>query len=137
MTRVPSVCHAVLAMLLSSAICVSSVAQQGLSLPPLAGKAQPHVLALKGDDGIYHQAWMTPTFLLTSLGVYLGLIIRLNSWDIATRPKHVWSILLNALGNTLVLKTVAVFALLLWLAYEIANIWADGLALRIKQKRWF
>jgi uncharacterized membrane protein len=79
--------------------------------------------------------WMPPLFLLTSLGVYLGLIVRLNSWDILARPYSVFQITLHALVTPVLLKTIFVFAFLLWLCYEIANMWADGLMLRIKQKR--
>jgi len=79
--------------------------------------------------------WMVPLFLFTSLGVYLGLIVRLNSWEIVSRPLGVWDTTLNALSSSLVVKTVVVFAFLLWICYEIASVWADGLTLRIKQKR--
>jgi uncharacterized membrane protein len=84
---------------------------------------------------VHKAIWMTPLFLITSLGVYLGLIVRLNSWDLLTRPLWVGHIVLNALLSALLLKTIVIFAFLLWACYEIANIWADGLALRIKQKR--
>jgi uncharacterized membrane protein len=79
--------------------------------------------------------WMTPLFLLTSLGVYLGLILRFNSWDLITRPARIGHIILSTLSNPLLIKTILIFAVLLWLAYEIANIWADGLALRIKRRQ--
>jgi len=84
---------------------------------------------------IHKALWMPPLMLLTSLGVYLGLIVRLNSWDLLTRPDRVWKVTSNAFMNPLLLKTMVIFALLLWIGYEIANIWADGLMLRIKQKR--
>jgi uncharacterized membrane protein len=79
--------------------------------------------------------WMTPLFFLTSLGVYLGLIVRLNSWDMLNRLGSVLRITFNALSNPLLLKTIVIFGFLLWICYEIANVWADGLMLRIKQKR--
>jgi uncharacterized membrane protein len=84
---------------------------------------------------VHKALWMVPLFLLTSLGVYLGLIVRLNSWDILYRPLRVLHVILGALESPLLLKTIIIFAFLLWLAYEIGNIWADGLATRIKQKR--
>jgi uncharacterized membrane protein len=79
--------------------------------------------------------WMAPLFLLTSLGVYLGLIVRLNSWDFATRPAHVWRTTWVALASPRIFETIVIFAVLLWLCYEIASIWADGLALRLKKRR--
>ncbi len=79
--------------------------------------------------------WMVPLFLLTSLGVYLGLIVRLNSWEIVTRPAEVWHMIVHAASSALLMKTIVIFAFLLWICYEIANMWADGLMLRIRQKR--
>lgn len=79
--------------------------------------------------------WMIPLFLLTSLGVYLGLIVRLNSWDLLARPGRVWGVTTYALMSPLHLKTLVIFAFLLWIGYEVGNVWADGLMLRIKQKR--
>ena len=84
---------------------------------------------------VHKIVWMTPLFLLMSLGVYLGLIVRLNSWDLLTRPATVWTVTTTALLSPLLLKTIVIFSGLLWICYEIANIWADGAALRIKRKR--
>lgn len=84
---------------------------------------------------VHKALWMTPLFLLTSLGVYLGLIIRLNSWDLLTRPLGVWATVESALSNGLLLQTIVIFAALLWICYEISNIWADGLAERLRKRR--
>ena len=75
-----------------------------------------------------------PFFLLTSLGVYLGLIVRLNSWDIVTRPGRVLDIAVRAVLNPLLLETILVFAFLLWLLYETVDIWVDGLMDRLRGK---
>ncbi len=74
-----------------------------------------------------------PFFFLTSLGVYMGLIVRLNSWQIITQPRIVWGVAVHALTTPHLLKTITVFAGLLWLLYEIVNIWVDGVALRLKR----
>lgn len=71
-------------------------------------------------------------FLLTSLGVYLGLIVRLNSWDIVTRPLHVLAVIENSLYNPTLRKAILVFAVLLFLLYRFVDIFIDGLALRLK-----
>jgi len=71
-----------------------------------------------------------PFFFLTSLGVYMGLIRRLNSWDIIKHPLIVWEAAAHAVTTPLLLEVIGVFALLLWLLYEIANIWVDGVAQR-------
>lgn len=75
-----------------------------------------------------------PFFFLTSLGVYMGLIVRLNSWDIVTRPGHVLSVALRALTTPLLLETIVIFAFLLWLLYQIVDIWVDGATLRIREE---
>lgn len=78
--------------------------------------------------------WAIPFFFLISLGVYLGLNIRLNSWEIATAPGRVWEAATWALHDTLHLKTIVIFAGLLWLLYLIVDIWFDGLQIRLT--RW-
>jgi uncharacterized membrane protein len=71
-------------------------------------------------------------FLLTSLGVYLGLIVRLNSWDLWTRPRHVMHVIGQSLANAALLEVIIVFAALLWVLYEVTNLWVDGVALRLR-----
>lgn len=71
-------------------------------------------------------------FLLTSLGVYLGLIVRLNSWDIVQRPLHVADVISGALSNPALVEVIILFAAVLWVIYEIANLWVDGVALRLR-----
>jgi len=90
---------------------------------------------LLGKLRVHKAAWMTPLFLLTSLGVYLGLIVRLNSWDLIRRPLHVWRVTLHAVTTPILAETVLVFALLLWVCYEVGNIWADGVAIRLRKAR--
>jgi uncharacterized membrane protein len=72
-----------------------------------------------------------PFFLLTSVGVYPGLILRLNSWDLADRPGYVWESWLQSVENPTVLKVVIVFAVLLWLLYWIGDVWVDGFRARV------
>ena len=76
--------------------------------------------------------WLAPPlFFVTSLGVYLGLIERLNSWDVVQRPMLVWREALTALGSSPLLFSIVVFALLLWGLYEAVDIWVDGVAERL------
>jgi uncharacterized membrane protein len=72
-----------------------------------------------------------PFFFFTSLGVYMGLIRRLNSWDIVNRPRLVWDLALHALTTPILLQVISVFAVLLWLLYEIVDIFVDGVAQRL------
>jgi uncharacterized membrane protein len=71
-----------------------------------------------------------PFFFLTSLGVYMGLIRRLNSWDIIRQPRMVWEVTVHAMTTPLLLEVICIFALLLWLLYEIVDIWVDGMMQR-------
>jgi uncharacterized membrane protein len=75
--------------------------------------------------------WAAPFFFLVSLGVYMGLIVRLNSWDIIKRPGHVWEVAVSALTNPVLLKVIGIFGLLLWLVYFLMDAWADGLMARL------
>ncbi len=78
--------------------------------------------------------WLSvPFYLLVSLGVYLGLVIRLNTWDIVTRPGYVLHTILEALSNPFLVLTVASFALVLAGLYWIADVWVDGLSERVKR----
>ena len=71
-------------------------------------------------------------FLAVSLGVYLGLIVRLNSWDLATRPLHVLEAIMGAVNNPTALAAMAVFALLLWALYEALDLWLDAFLDRVR-----
>jgi len=78
--------------------------------------------------------WAIPFFLLMSLGVYLGLILRLNSWDIITRPEYVWMSVMGALRNHGLMFIVTAFAGFLWLVYSVMDVWVDGLILRLRRQ---
>lgn len=73
-----------------------------------------------------------PFFLLVSLGVYMGLVLRLNSWDILNRPGYVLWVAKHAFETPLLLETIAAFAGILWLLYMVIDIWFDGLKGRLK-----
>ncbi|MCC6728352.1 MAG: DUF1361 domain-containing protein [Chthonomonadales bacterium] len=71
-------------------------------------------------------------FALVSFGVYLGLIVRLNSWDLVTRPEYVWQVTVDSLASTRILAAVGAFALILWGLYEAVDLWVDGVAGRLR-----
>lgn len=71
-----------------------------------------------------------PFFLMLSLGVYLGLVLRYNSWDLATRPGVVWASVLEIVSRPRLSAFIAAFAGFLWLAYVAIDIWIDGLIAR-------
>ena len=70
-------------------------------------------------------------FLLVSLGVYLGLIVRANTWDLLLRPMRVVEAALEAIAHPIILAAVGVFALFLWALYEAVDLWLDGLLERV------
>ncbi|HLK60707.1 MAG TPA: DUF1361 domain-containing protein [Chthonomonadaceae bacterium] len=113
-----------LVFLLYSAVGFLSL---GLSIRPV------HRLLRKAGQ---HPVWMAPPFFfLVSLGVYLGLILRLNSWELFLSPRHVLEIAGESLQNLRLIKVLILFAGTLWLLYLIVDIWVDGVKQRIEQAR--
>lgn len=70
--------------------------------------------------------WGLPLFLMLSVGVYLGLILRYNSWDLATRPGVVWDSMVEILFRPKLSAFIVAFAGFLWLSYAAIDIWIDG-----------
>lgn len=71
-----------------------------------------------------------PFFLMMSVGVYLGLILRYNSWDLISRPSEVWTTVSELWSRPTVVLFIILFAGFLRLAYEVTDIWIDGLVCR-------
>lgn len=74
-----------------------------------------------------------PFFFLVSLGVYLGLILRLNSWDLLTHPWYVVHASILAMTNFALLCVISAFAGVLGLLFVVCDIWFDGLTLRLSR----
>lgn len=96
----------------------------GLSIRPMA--------ALVKRWNIVSVACASIFYLLVSMGVYLGLVVRLNSWDLATHPHYVLHTIKHAITTPNLVITITVFAFCLWVLYTILDIWFDGLILRWK-----
>jgi uncharacterized membrane protein len=84
--------------------------------------------------GLSPTVWAAPFFLLMAVGVYLGRIVRYNSWDLFTRPHAVVRTAAGLLDRPLLLTGLILFGLFLWLAYLAADIWVDGWLVR--WRRW-
>lgn len=69
-----------------------------------------------------------------AVGVYLGLILRFNSWDLLTRPREVLDSVLALGSRPLMSLLLVAFAGFLWLAYVAVDIWLDGLNLRLGRR---
>ena len=74
-------------------------------------------------------------FVLLSLGVYLGLIVRLNSWDLWARPWHVWASIAGIPRHPLLVSAILAFGLFLWGLYEAIDIWLDGVQQRLRPSK--
>ena len=76
-----------------------------------------------------------PFYFAVSLGVYLGLILRLNTWDLVTHPMGVVASSVRAILNPPLLGIMLVYAVVLAVVYEFVTIWFEGLAVRISRIR--
>lgn len=74
-------------------------------------------------------------FQLLSLGVYLGLILRYNSWDLWQRPSVVWATIAGIPFRPVLSLSIFVFGLVLWGLYEALDIWVDGVKERVLRFR--
>lgn len=74
-----------------------------------------------------------PFFILMSVGVYLGLILRFNSWDILSRPQEIWWSAAQIIDKPVLAGLIILFAGFLWITYMIMDIWLDGFMCRWKK----
>jgi len=98
-------------------------------------------LAIRPVERLLRQ-WRLPFLLLApflfaslSLGVYLGLIKRFNSWDLLAHPGAIWKVVAAVPQRPMLVTSILIFALLLWALYEAMDIWVDGVVERTKRLR--
>lgn len=84
--------------------------------------------------GLALRLWALPFFAAVSLGVYLGLILRFNSWDLLTRPAMVWGAIIELTARPLLSAFIVGFGAFLWLSYELLDIWIDGFHYRFARR---
>jgi len=77
--------------------------------------------------------WTAPLNIALALGVYLGLVLRFNSWDLATRPGAVWLAIREVGQRPRLALFICAFGLFLWISYKAIDIWVDGLKYRLKK----
>lgn len=93
------------------------------------------VVKVLAERGMPPAAFLPLLFLCCSLGVYMGLRLRFNSWDMVRQPSLVVNAGMEALAGPGVAGSyIVAFALFLWLAYVVVDIWFDGVLLR--WERW-
>lgn len=85
--------------------------------------------------GNYIKLWIIgiPFFILMSLGVYLGLILRFNSWDILSRPHEIWWTIARIFYKPELAGLIILFAGFLWISYTAMDIWLDGFMCRMRK----
>lgn len=76
-----------------------------------------------------------PLFVMLSMGVYLGLVLRDNTWDVLTRPGKVWADIVHIGGRPLLISMILGFGAFLWLAYVAIDIWIDAVIIRWHLRR--
>jgi uncharacterized membrane protein len=81
--------------------------------------------------GIAVRFWALPFFAAVALGVYLGLVLRFNSWDAIGNPAMVWEAIVEVGGRPKLAAFILAFGGFLWVAYEVLDIWIDGLKQRL------
>ena len=106
----------------------------GIGLLTFALAVRP-VARVFRNSGADLWVWGFPLFILNSLGVYLGLILRYNSWEMLTRPSQIWASVASISTRPVLFSFIIAFAGFLWLAYVITDIWVDGFVARWKQIR--
>lgn len=88
------------------------------------------VRQLAEEVGFRHLLLAPAFFLVVGLGVYLGLVERLNSWTVVTHPRRVLDALVAILQTPSQAGTVAALGLSLWLLYELLSMAFEGIAMR-------
>jgi uncharacterized membrane protein len=79
---------------------------------------------------------LPPLFFGSALGVYLGLRLRFNSWDLLRQPGAVWDATWDALfGPGIAGAYIVAFAGFLGAAYWIVDVWIDGFLMRWKRRK--
>jgi len=93
------------------------------------------IIRLGDRHGWSFRVWGPPVFWLQALSVYLGLVVRLNSWDLVRHPWAVARPVLHVLFHRELLVSVFVTAVLFWLFYEATGMLLDGLGERLRKLR--
>lgn len=85
--------------------------------------------------GVARWPLAVPFFLLTAFGVYLGLVLRFNSWDVWTDAQTVLGTAWHSVQDSRVQTAVTFFAGVLWAIYQITDIWVEGFKQRLRDLR--
>jgi uncharacterized membrane protein len=98
--------------------------------------AMTFALAIRPIAGMMRRAgvklWLVgiPFFILMSVGVYLGLVLRFNSWNLLDRLGEIWGAVSSIFYRPMLGLFVLGFAGFLWLLFIVFDIWIDGFVYR-------
>jgi uncharacterized membrane protein len=94
-------------------------------------------LAIYPLDILFNPSWVIRPlfFFLCSLGVYLGLVDRFNSWQLVRHPHEILHAAHQAVESPLVFVLMGFFALVLWLFYGIFGLTMDGVRMQYRKFR--
>lgn len=96
-----------------------------LAIRPIAMSAR--------ERGATLWVWGFPFFLAMAVGVYMGLVLRFNSWDLFLRPTQVWAVAIALIHRPVLNMFILGFAVFLWLVYLAMDIWVDGFQMRLNR----
>lgn len=84
------------------------------------------IVRIAKDRGLVLWVWGMPFFFLMSIGVYLGLIHRFNSWDLLNQFRGIMDNIYQLTQRPTLSAYIIFFACFLWLMYMVVDIWVDG-----------
>ena len=97
-------------------------------------------LAIRPLSRIVHcyvpNTWIAtvPLFVMLSAGVYLGLVLRYNSWEIITRPGAIWADIVNVGSSPMLIGMILAFGGFLYLAHLAMDMWIDAFIIRWRRR---
>ena len=129
----------VLALLLAGSVAARAAE---LGLPPPVGPETPHVTALLGDDGLYHQSWFSLSFLdlaqefseAKAAGKRLAVIFEQRGCPYCARLHN--EVLAQKYINDYVRANFAIVQLDLWGAREVTDFDGTRMPEKALAERW-
>ena len=112
------------------------------AFPPVSGSAEPHVVPLRGEDGIYHQQWFVQSFLnlredhaeAKAAGKRFAIIFEQRGCPYCTRMHT--EVLSQKYINDYVRENFAIVQLNLWGSREVTDFDGTVLPERALAERW-